>query len=117
MTPQLEYPFDTLPATGETLQVAPGVHWIRMPLPFALNHINLWLIEDGDGVAIVAALAEDTGNQGHLAGRTFPFSVDSIARRHRARAAAPLRTAAHGPKARADTRGEALLAMAGARRD
>lgn len=56
MTPQLEYPFDTLPATGETLQVAPGVHWIRMPLPFALNHINLWLIEDGDGVAIV-----DTG--------------------------------------------------------
>lgn len=56
MTPQLEYPFNTLPAIGETLPVAPGVHWIRMPLPFALNHINLWLIEDGDGVAIV-----DTG--------------------------------------------------------
>ena len=41
MTPQLEYPFNTLPAIGETLPVAPGVHWIRMPLPFALNHINL----------------------------------------------------------------------------
>ncbi len=56
MTPQLEYPFDTPPAAGETREVAPGVHWIRMPLPFALDHINLWLIEDGDGVAIV-----DTG--------------------------------------------------------
>jgi glyoxylase-like metal-dependent hydrolase (beta-lactamase superfamily II) len=29
--------------------VAPGVHWLRMPLPFALNHINLWLLEDGQG--------------------------------------------------------------------
>jgi glyoxylase-like metal-dependent hydrolase (beta-lactamase superfamily II) len=56
MAPILDYPFDTLPPTGETREVAPGVHWIRMPLPFALNHINLWLIEDGDGVVIV-----DTG--------------------------------------------------------
>ena len=47
MTPQLEYPFDTPPAAGETREVAPGVHWIRMPLPFALDHINLWLIEIG----------------------------------------------------------------------
>lgn len=44
------------PAPGETLEVAPGVHWLRMPLPFRLDHINLWLLEDGDGWAIV-----DTG--------------------------------------------------------
>jgi len=56
MSHPLEYPFDTPPAAGETLQVAPGVHWVRMPLPFALNHINLWLLEDGDGMAII-----DTG--------------------------------------------------------
>ncbi|BDT69252.1 hypothetical protein os1_34420 [Comamonadaceae bacterium OS-1] len=44
---QLHYPLgDTLPALGETLAVAPGVRWIRMALPFALNHINLWLLED-----------------------------------------------------------------------
>ena len=43
----LHYPLvDTLPALGQTLQVAPGVYWLRMPLPFALNHINLWLIRD-----------------------------------------------------------------------
>ena len=44
---QLHYPLgDTLPAPGTTLEVAPGVKWIRMSLPFALNHINLWLLRD-----------------------------------------------------------------------
>jgi glyoxylase-like metal-dependent hydrolase (beta-lactamase superfamily II) len=44
---QLSYPFtDTLPPLGETIEVAPGLHWLRMPLPFALDHINLWLIDD-----------------------------------------------------------------------
>jgi len=38
------------------LDVAPGVKWQRMPLPFALNHINLWALEDGDGWTLV-----DTG--------------------------------------------------------
>ena len=44
------------PGDGQTLGVAPGVRWLRMPLPFVLNHINLWLLEDGDGWCIV-----DTG--------------------------------------------------------
>lgn len=50
MNPQeseLHYPLgDTLPEIGKCVQVAPGVRWLRMPLPFALNHINLWLLED-----------------------------------------------------------------------
>ena len=48
----LHYPFgDTLPETGTTLEVAPGVRWLRMGLPFALDHINLWLLRDRlDGV-------------------------------------------------------------------
>ena len=45
----LQYSFgDTLPPTGTTLEVAPGVRWLRMPLPFALDHINLWLLRDHD---------------------------------------------------------------------
>jgi glyoxylase-like metal-dependent hydrolase (beta-lactamase superfamily II) len=44
---------ETIPAPGAAIEVAPGVHWIRMPLPFALDHINLWLLEDGDGWVIV----------------------------------------------------------------
>ena len=44
---QLSYPFgDQLPATGTTLEIAPGVRWVRMGLPFALDHINLWLLRD-----------------------------------------------------------------------
>ncbi|HJV95898.1 MAG TPA: MBL fold metallo-hydrolase, partial [Albitalea sp.] len=52
----LEFPFDAVPARGTTTEVAPGVHWIRMPLPYALDHINLWALDDGQGWAIV-----DTG--------------------------------------------------------
>jgi glyoxylase-like metal-dependent hydrolase (beta-lactamase superfamily II) len=44
---QLNYPLaDDMPASGRCLEVAPGVKWIRMGLPFALNHINLWLLRD-----------------------------------------------------------------------
>ncbi len=44
---QLGYPLgDTLPALGHTIEVAPGVKWLRMGLPFALDHINLWLLRD-----------------------------------------------------------------------
>jgi len=42
-----DYPFPEPPAPGTTTQVAPGVHWLRMALPFALDHINLWALEDG----------------------------------------------------------------------
>lgn len=44
---ELTYPFgDEKPAPGQSIEVAPGVHWIQMPLPFALDHINLWLLRD-----------------------------------------------------------------------
>jgi glyoxylase-like metal-dependent hydrolase (beta-lactamase superfamily II) len=47
MESQLAYPFeDRLPAPGAVEPVAPGVGWLRMPLPFALDHINLWLLDD-----------------------------------------------------------------------
>jgi glyoxylase-like metal-dependent hydrolase (beta-lactamase superfamily II) len=42
----LQYPWPETPPPGTTLEVAPGVHWISMPLPFKLDHINLWLLED-----------------------------------------------------------------------
>jgi glyoxylase-like metal-dependent hydrolase (beta-lactamase superfamily II) len=44
---QLAYPHgEALPALGTTIEVAPGVRWLRMLLPFQLNHINLWLLRD-----------------------------------------------------------------------
>ena len=44
---RLEYPLgDTLAQPGDPLALADGVFWIRMPLPFVLDHINLWLLRD-----------------------------------------------------------------------
>lgn len=56
MNSPIEYPFADLPNLGHTISVADGVAWLRMPLPLALDHINLWLLDDEDGYAAV-----DTG--------------------------------------------------------
>lgn len=45
----LSYPFPEVPAPGTTIEVAPGIRWLSMPLPFKLDHINLWLIEEEEG--------------------------------------------------------------------
>lgn len=62
---QLQYPFgDALPAAGATMEVAPGVRWLRMGLPFALNHINLWLLRDAidfDGTLVQGWTIIDCG--------------------------------------------------------
>ena len=55
LTTPLHFPVAMPPGTGETITIAPGVEWLRMPLPFALDHINLWLLEDGPGWTIVDA--------------------------------------------------------------
>lgn len=58
-SPSLTYPFHETPALGAVRPVADGVYWLRMPLPFRLDHINLYLLKDGDGWVIV-----DTGVRG-----------------------------------------------------
>ncbi len=45
--------FDAPPALGQPLHVGQGIWWVRLPLPFALDHINVWLLEDGDGFTLV----------------------------------------------------------------
>jgi len=52
----LSYPFPEVPAPATTIEVAPGIHWLSMPLPFQLDHINLWLLADSEAWTIV-----DTG--------------------------------------------------------
>lgn len=52
----LHYLWSDPPAPGTVLTVAPGLSWLRMPLPFQLDHVNLWLLEDGAGWTVV-----DTG--------------------------------------------------------
>lgn len=53
----LTYPLGRrTPGPGELIAIARGVGWARLPVPGSLNHINVWALDDGDGVALV-----DTG--------------------------------------------------------
>lgn len=52
----LVYEFDVSPETGEAIEIMPGLKWLRLPLPFLLQHINVWLLQEGDAWVIV-----DTG--------------------------------------------------------
>jgi glyoxylase-like metal-dependent hydrolase (beta-lactamase superfamily II) len=52
----LEFPFAEAPAAGEVIEVAKGILWTRLPLPFRLDHVNIYFLEDDDGWYIV-----DTG--------------------------------------------------------
>jgi glyoxylase-like metal-dependent hydrolase (beta-lactamase superfamily II) len=75
----LHYPFDTPPTAGTTFPVAAGIDWLRMPLPFALDHINLWLLKDGSGfTAVDTGIALDTGKdawKSALAGRVLKRQI------------------------------------------
>ncbi len=42
-----------IPATGQLQEVATGIFWLRMPLPFKLDHINLYLLDDVDGWVVI----------------------------------------------------------------
>ena len=56
MADAIHFPFSNPPAEGEACVVAPGILWMRLPLPMALDHVNIYALEDGPGWAIV-----DTG--------------------------------------------------------
>lgn len=46
MSTALAYPCGEPPAPEQVREIAPGVLWLRMPMPFRLNHINLWALRD-----------------------------------------------------------------------
>lgn len=52
----LTFPCGAPPEEGEAVRVAPGVLWLRLSMPIALDHINVYALEDGAGWALV-----DTG--------------------------------------------------------
>lgn len=52
----LDHPWAEPPSLGEAIEVAPGVLWMRLPLPAVLDHVNVWLLRDGPGWTVV-----DTG--------------------------------------------------------
>ena len=41
---RLDFPIDEVPKNGTLFSIQKDIHWVRMPLPMDLNHINLWII-------------------------------------------------------------------------
>ena len=74
----LDHPWTEPPRPGTVVDVLPGIKWLRMPLPFRLDHINLWLLEDGAGWTAV-----DTGigleETRALWERVFAETLDGLA--------------------------------------
>jgi glyoxylase-like metal-dependent hydrolase (beta-lactamase superfamily II) len=56
MSETLQFPYPAPPKMGEVIEVRPGIFWARLALPFRLDHVNIYFIEDGDGLALI-----DTG--------------------------------------------------------
>ena len=77
----IQYELATRPADGHTLPLADGVLWLRMPLPFALNHINLWLLRDEDGWVIVDS-GIDSKTSRELWRHVFADSMDGAPATH-----------------------------------
>lgn len=44
----VRFPFSE-PERGEAVEVAPGVLWTRIGLPSRLNHVNVYLLDEGEG--------------------------------------------------------------------
>lgn len=61
---RIRYEHMKRPARGETLRLDDGITWLRMPLPFSLNHINLWLLRDVRGWVIVDAGVDTQTSRG-----------------------------------------------------
>ena len=59
MPETLMFPNPEPPKPGEMIEVRPGVFWARFPLPFRLDHVNIYLIEDGEGFAVIDAGIDD----------------------------------------------------------
>lgn len=56
MSAKLSYPFPKPPEHGKAVKVAPGILWLRLPLPMRLDHVNVYALDEGDSWSIV-----DTG--------------------------------------------------------
>ena len=52
----IRYPHSTPPVAGEAIEVADGVLWMRLPLPMALDHVNVYAFDEGDSWTVI-----DTG--------------------------------------------------------
>ena len=75
----LRYPWEKHPGPDQVVEVMPGVLWARLKLPFRLNHVNIYLLADGDGWTMVDS---GFGNEESIAAWTALFEGPLEGRQH-----------------------------------
>jgi len=78
---EIQYEFRSRPAEGGTMAISDDVVWLRMPLPFSLGHINLWLLRDSPGWVIVDT-GVDTKKSRSVWEHTFAAAMNGEAATH-----------------------------------
>src|ERR1700726_2181597 len=66
----LRYPWEHHPGPDQVVEVMPGVLWVRLNLPFRLNHVNIYLLADGNGWTMIDS---GFGNEESIAAWTTLF--------------------------------------------
>jgi glyoxylase-like metal-dependent hydrolase (beta-lactamase superfamily II) len=66
----LRYPWESHPGPDQAVEVMPGVLWVRLKLPFRLNHVNIYLLADDGGWAMIDS---GFGNEESIAAWTALF--------------------------------------------
>lgn len=76
---KLTFPIPEAPAPGSVVDIAPGIRWLRLPLPYRLNHVNIYLIENGGGwTALDSGLATDECKQAWDAALAGPLKGEGL---------------------------------------
>jgi glyoxylase-like metal-dependent hydrolase (beta-lactamase superfamily II) len=79
---EIRYLHEAAPEAGGVMTIAPGLLWLRLPLPFVLNHVNCWLTDNGDSWSIIDTGADRPDTRGHweavLAGPLADKPVDRL---------------------------------------
>ena len=52
----IKFPVEKFPSNKKVLEIQPGIYWARFLLPSLISHVNLYVIEEIDGITII-----DTG--------------------------------------------------------
>ncbi|HEY1413292.1 MAG TPA: MBL fold metallo-hydrolase [Rhodopila sp.] len=71
---KLTFPLADPPAPGSITDIAPGIRWLRLPLPYRLDHVNIYLIENAGGwTALDSGLGNDTCKEAWQAALAGPL--------------------------------------------
>lgn len=77
----IRYPVETPPGVGEAIELAEGVLWLRLPLPMALDHVNVYALDDGDGWTLIdTGIATISGREAMEAALAGPLKGKPVRR-------------------------------------